>query len=267
MALDATPTPLAHRVKDITGEREKLALVIPTFHEAGNLQILLDRVRAALDGAGACYEILVVDDDSRDGTIELVSAIAAADPRVRLIVREGERGLSGAVLHGWHCTGAGILGVMDADLQHPPEMLPALLEAVHQGNDLVIGSRYAKGGGIGDWNPARHFLSAAAIWATWPLQQSHLRAHDPMSGFFLVRRECLDGIEFQKTGFKLLLEILVRGNLHSVREIPFSFGLRHAGHSKANMKVALDYAALLARLYRTRFGFGRRSHRTAETKG
>jgi len=266
MALDATLAPLVHRVKDITGAREKLALVIPTFREAGNLQVLLDRVRAALDGARVSYEILIVDDDSRDGTVELVSAIAAADPRVRLIVREGERGLSGAVLHGWQCTDAGILGVMDADLQHPPEMLPALLEAIHQGNDLVIGSRYAKGGKVGDWNPVRHFVSAAAIWVTWPVQQRHLRAHDPMSGFFLVRRECLDGIPFQKTGFKLLLEILVRGRMQSVCEIPFSFGLRHAGHSKANMKVALDYAVLLARLYRTRYGFGRRSHRTAESR-
>jgi dolichol-phosphate mannosyltransferase len=185
---------------------------------------------------------------------------------VRLVVREGERGLSGAVLHGWQCSGAGILGVMDADLQHPPEMLPSLLAAIYQGNDLVVGSRYAQGGKVDRWNPVRRFLSAAAIWATWPLQQRHLRVCDPMSGFFLVRRECLNGILFQKVGFKLLLEILVRGRLWSIREIPFSFGLRHSGQSKASMKVVLHHAVLLLRLYRERFVFERRSHRTAATE-
>ena len=267
IALDVTSTPALRRPNDITGERGKLALVIPTYREAGNLHALLNRVRTALDGAGACYEIVVVDDDSRDGTVEVVSAIAESDPRVRLVVREGERGLSGAVLQGWQCTSAGILGVMDADLQHPPELLPALLEAIQQGNDLVIGSRYVDGGKIGRWNPARHFVSAAAIWATRPLQQGHLRVCDPISGFFLVRRDCLNDIPFQKRGFKLMLEILARGRIQSVREIPFSFGLRHVGQSKANVKVALDYAALLARLYRERFGLEMRSQRAAETGG
>ena len=239
--------------------REKLALVIPTLCEAGNIGGLLDHVRSVLDPIEIPYEILVVDDDSHDGTGEVVSAIALEDPRVRLLVRKGERGLSGAVLFGWQRTDAAILGVMDADLQHPPELLPQLLAAIQAGRDLVIGSRYTPGGGLGEWNPARKFISAAAVWVTWPIQRAGIRAKDPMSGFFLVRRHCLEQVMFQPTGFKLLLDVLVRGRIQSIEEVPFVFGQRYRGASKANFKVAWEYAQLLARLYAGRFGFGRRA--------
>jgi len=234
---------------------QKMALTIPTLREAGNIPVLLDRVRAALDPLKIDYEILIVDDDSCDGTEEIVTAIAQKDPRVRLLVRKGQRGLSGAVLYGWANTSASIVGVMDADLQHPPELLPKLVASLQSGTDLVIGSRYTEGGGLGEWNPFRKLLSAAAVWVTLPIQRTGLRANDPMSGFFFVRRECLNGIAFQEEGFKLLLEILVRARLSSVREIPFAFGQRYRGASKANLKVAVDYGRLLARLYRSRFGF------------
>jgi dolichol-phosphate mannosyltransferase len=236
----------------------RLALVIPTLREAENIRGLLGHIRSVLDPVGIDYEIVVVDDDSRDGTEEIVSAIAADDPRVRLLVRKGERGLSGAVLYGWRHTDAAILGVMDADLQHPPELLPALIAAILAGNDLAIGSRYTEGGQLGKWNPVRKFLSAAAVWVTWPIQRAGIRAKDPMTGFFMVRRECLDQIEFQPTGFKLLLEVLVRGRIRSVAEVPFAFGSRYRGASKANFKVGWDYAKLLARLYASRFSLRRR---------
>jgi dolichol-phosphate mannosyltransferase len=235
----------------------KLALIIPALREAKNIGELLERVRAALDPAEIDYEIIVVDDDSRDGTEEIVFAIAQADARVRLLVRRGERGLSGAILYGWRHTDAPILGVMDADLQHPPELLPELIAAIYAGNDMVIGSRYVAGGRLGNWNVVRKFLSAAAVWATWPIQKPGMRAKDPMTGFFLVRRACIDGIEFQPTGFKLLLEILVRGRISSVKEVPLAFGLRARGASKANFKVGWDYAKLLVRLYAERFGLKR----------
>jgi len=237
----------------------KLALVIPTLCEAENICGLLDRIRSVLDPLGVSYELLVVDDDSCDGTAELVSAIAEEDPRVRLLVRKGERGLSGAILHGWQRTDAAILGVMDADLQHPPHLLPELLAAIFDERDIVIGSRYTPGGELGQWNIGRKFLSAAAVWVTWPLQSPRLRAKDPMSGFFLVRRRCLDQIRFQRTGFKLLLEILVRGRIESLAEIPFEFGQRFRGASKANIKVAVDYARLLARLYAGKYWRWKRS--------
>jgi dolichol-phosphate mannosyltransferase len=148
---------------------------------------------------------------------------------------------------------------MDADLQHPPELLPYLIEAMEEGRDLVIGSRYTPGGDLGQWNPMRRLLSAAAVWVTLPLQKKQLRAKDPMSGFFMVRRRCLPEATFQTSGFKLLLEILVRGEFESVKEVPFAFGLRYRGASKANCKVAWDYGRLLMRLYAGKLGFGVRA--------
>ena len=235
----------------------KLALVIPTLCEAGNIGHALCLAREALDPLHIDYEILVVDDDSCDGTGDVVTTIAETDPRVRLIVRKGERGLSGAVLDGWSQTDADVLGVMDGDLQHPAELLPVLYAAMAQGSDLAIGSRYTPGGELGGWNPMRKLLSAAAVWATWPLQRRRLRAKDPMSGFFLVRRSAVERIEFQRAGFKLLLEILVRARLASVEEVPFVFGSRFRGASKANFKVAWDYGKLLARLYVGKMGLRR----------
>ena len=232
--------------------RTKLCLTLPTLREAGNIAKSLDLARAVLDPTGLNYEILVVDDDSQDGTEEIVQAISLADPRVRVLIRRGERGLSGAILHGWENSEAEIFGVMDADRQHPAELLPKLVAAIDEGCDLAIGSRYADGGRLGDWSAVRKFLSAAAVWVTWPIQRGNVRAHDPMSGFFLVRRSAIQNIAFQRSGFKLLLEVLVRGRIRSVREVPFSFGLREQGASKANFRVAVDYARLLARLYAAR---------------
>ena len=237
---------------------EKLALVIPTLSEAENIGGLLRHVRSVLDPLDIPYEILVVDDESPDNTAEIVSAIALEDPRVRLLVRKGERGLSGAVLYGWKNTDATILGVMDADLQHPPELLPQLLAAIDSGRDLAIGSRYTHGGALGEWSRSRKFFSAAAVWVTWPIQRAHIHAEDPMSGYFMVRRRCLDHLVFQPTGFKLLLEILVRGHIQSVEEVPFVFGQRYRGASKANFKVAWDYALLLLRLYAGKLGLTKR---------
>jgi dolichol-phosphate mannosyltransferase len=235
----------------------KLAVVIPTLCEAENIGGLLNHVRSVLDQLSIAYEIVVVDDDSCDGTGAIVSAVANEDSRVRLLVRKGQRGLSGAVLYGWQHTDATILGVMDADLQHPPELLPALLEVMLSGRDLAIGSRYTEGGELGAWNPVRKLLSQAAVLATWPIQRVGLRAKDPMTGYFMIRRHCLADIPFQKSGFKLLLEILVRARIASVEEVPFVFGCRFRGASKANFKVAYDYALLLARLYAVRFSFRR----------
>jgi dolichol-phosphate mannosyltransferase len=196
--------------------------------------------------------VIVVDDDSRDGTEEVVSAAASEDARVRLLVRHGHRGLSGAVLQGWRHTDATILGAMDADCQHPPDILPNLIASIASGQDLAIASRYVHGSRPG-WNPIRQLLSFAAITAARPLQQVSARVTDPLSGFFLVRRQCIENILFQASGFKLLLEILVRGPLDRVEEIPFVFGARHAGRSKMSAKVAGDYLGLLGRLYWERF--------------
>jgi dolichol-phosphate mannosyltransferase len=257
--VDARPKVSSLTESEGAQTQEKMALVIPTLCEAENIGGLLNHLRSVLGPVGVPYEILVVDDDSNDGTGEVVSAISQQDPRVRLLVRKEQRGLSGAILHGWQNTDAAILGVMDADLQHPPELLPQLLAAILDGRDIAIGSRYTPGGEVGSWNPVRKLLSAAAVWVTWPLQKAGLRAKDPMSGFFLVRRQCLEQINFQRSGFKLLLEVLVRGRIRSVAEVPFAFGSRYRGASKAGFKVGWDYARLLARLYAVRCGLGSRA--------
>jgi dolichol-phosphate mannosyltransferase len=259
MPLVAEATPPRPIASGPLGAPERLALVIPTFREAGNIRTLLTHVGAVLAPMGVPYEILVVDDDSCDGTEEAVAAFAQEDARVRLVVRKGERGLSGAILDGWQRTDASILGVMDADLQHPPELLPELLASILSGRDLVIGSRYARSGCLGEWRGARKLISAGAVWVTWPLQKRRLAAKDPMSGFFLVRRRCVEEIMFQRRGFKLLLEILVRGRVQSVEEIPFRFGVRCQGSSKAGLKVAWEYGWLLAKLYFGRCTFWSRA--------
>jgi dolichol-phosphate mannosyltransferase len=235
----------------------RLAVVVPTLNEEGNIGALIERARTALDLEKIPFEIIVVDDDSSDQTAARVEAIAAQDSRVRLIVRKGERGLSGAILDGWRASTADVYGVIDADLQHPPEVLPSLYKAIVSGRDLAIGSRYAQGGGTGNWNFVRKFLSSAAIWASWPLFRRGVRAHDPMAGLFMVRRECVENIPFQRQGFKLLLDVLVRSRVRSLAEVPIDFGLRTADESKANMGVGIDYARLLVRLYARKLGIGR----------
>jgi dolichol-phosphate mannosyltransferase len=228
----------------------KLGLVVPTLNEAGNIPVLLDRIRESLTSTRIGYEILVVDDDSQDGTANVVKEYAKQDARVRLFVRKGARGLAGAVIHGWKQSDADLLGVIDADLQHPPEVLPSLVAPVLNGADITIASRYTSGNAVGEWNKFRLFVSRAGTLATAPLQRKDLRVKDPLSGFFVVRRECIDGLELQPEGFKILLEILVKGRIRKAIEVPFEFGNRHAGKSKADFKVALQYFTLLGKLSR-----------------
>lgn len=228
------------------------ALVIPTLNEAGNIDKALSQVTEALRETRFEYEIMVVDDGSTDGTVEEVRAWSKRDARIRLLSRTGERGLAGAVLHGWSQSQAAFLGVMDADLQHPPRLLPELLKQAERG-DIAIASRYVQGDGdaIKGWNPIRAAVSKLSTLAAVPLiSKRHLRVTDPMSGFFILHRTCIEGVTFQTSGFKLLLEVLVRGHIRKVREIPYHFGLRHAGHSKAGAAVAFHYLYLLSRLSR-----------------
>lgn len=231
----------------------KFALVVPTVNEAANLPVLFDRVREAMSQTDLIYEVIVVDDDSQDGTAEVVNKFSEIDPRIRLLIRRGQRGLAGAVIHGWQHTDADLLGVIDADLQHPPELLPMLIAGISDGNDIAIASRYVNGNGTGRWNAARLAVSRLGTLVSMPLQRRGVRVKDPLSGYFIVRRESIDGLNLQPAGFKILLEILVRGRIRSAVEVPFQFGVRYAGKSKADVKVAFDYFALLGRLSRDAF--------------
>jgi len=235
---------------------QKFGLVIPTLNKAGNIHVLLDRINAALEPLPIEHELIVVDDDSSDGTASVAHEYAAHDRRVKVLVRKRQKGLAGAVIHGWEHSDADLLGVIDADLQHPPEVLPALIEAVSKGADVAIASRYVKGNGVGEWNKFRLFVSRCGTLVTAPLQRN-VRVKDPLSGFFAVRRECIDNLKLQPEGFKILLEILVKGRIQKAVEVPFQFGIRHSGESKASVKVALQYFSLLGKLSRyALFGSG-----------
>jgi len=227
-----------------------LSLVVPTLNEAGNIDKLLTALTDALRETPYEYEIVVVDDGSTDGTVERVRDWTKRDARVRLFSRTGERGLAGAVLYGWSQSRANLLGVIDADLQHPPELLPELLKRTEHA-DIAIASRYARNQGTKGWNPLRAAVSRLSTLAAAPLiSKKNLQVTDPMSGFFVIRRRCIEGLTFQTTGFKLLLEILVRGRIRTVGEVPYQFGLRRAGRSKASASVAFHYLHLLGRLSR-----------------
>lgn len=226
------------------------AIVVPTLNETGNIDRVLSELTQALSATQYEYEIVVVDDESTDGTVEQVRNWTKRDPRIRLLSRAGKRGLAGAVLYGWSQSRANLLGVIDADLQHPPDLLPELLKAAGHA-DIAIASRYAQSDGTKGWNPLRAAVSRLSTLVAVPLiYKKNLGVTDPMSGYFVINRRCIEGITFQTTGFKLLLEILFRGRIRKAQEVPYRFGLRQAGRSKADATVAFHYLHLLGRLSR-----------------
>ncbi len=232
----------------MTSTAEKFALVIPTLNEAANIEPALARAVAGLSEVTTPWEILVVDDISEDETCGIVRRFSASEPRVHLLPPRGRRGLAGAITYGWANTTADLIGVMDADLQHPPELLPILVQQLLKGADVVIASRYLRPDSMADWSASRRIISRAGVLASKPVQRPNLKVADPLSGFFVLRRRCIEGIAFQTTGFKLLLEILARGRVKTVVEVPFKFAVRHGGASKANAMTAVHYFSLLCRL-------------------
>ena len=238
----------------------KLAIVVPTRYEVDNIRRLLTRIKDSVDPLGIRYELIVVDDNSNDGIERVVRELSHKDSRIRLLIREECRGLAGAIIHGWQNTDADVLGVIDADLQHPPEILPGLLKSIQSGADIAIGSRYAATDCRPKWNIFRSLVSQLATRMALPLQKPGIRVSDPMSGFFLVRRPCIQPLKLQPAGFKLLLEILVKGNIQSVAEVPFTFGQRCAGRSKASLPVMVDYLRLLMKLWMRQIWMSRGSN-------
>ncbi len=217
-----------------------LSLIIPTFNERDNIQPLYERVRGAL-GAEE-YEIIFVD-DSVDDTTREIAHLAAQDPRVRLLHRR-ERGLSTAVIAGFGAAQGDLVAVMDADLQHPPEILSQMLDAQRQRRaDLVVPSRYVEGGSPGGLDgPIRRMLSLGGrALAHLMLRESRVTT-DPMSGYFLATREAvLPLLGTRPKGFKILLELLVRGRVRRAVEVAYSFAERSANQSKLGWKTQVDY--------------------------
>jgi dolichol-phosphate mannosyltransferase len=225
----------------------RLSVVIPTFNERSNVHELLKRLEAALGPAG--WEAIFVDDDSADGTAAAVCEIARGDSRVRCLRRIGRRGLSSACIEGMLASSAPVIAVMDADLQHDEAILPGMLSEIEQGGaDVVVGTRYAAGGGTGEWNESRKVMSRFAT-KVGRLILKQTAVSDPMSGFFMLRREVLEGAVYRLSGlgFKILLDLLASSREPlKIAEVPYQFRNRFAGESKLDEMVVWEYAMLLA---------------------
>ena len=223
-----------------------LTIVVPTLNERDNIEPLIALLDAALPGM--TWEVMFVDDDSTDDTAKHVRALARADPRVRCIQRIGRRGLSTACIEGVLASSAPYVAVMDADLQHDEALLPRMLEILRtEPVDLVIGSRYAAGGGLGDWAANRARISQMGTTLAHLICKQDIS--DPLSGFFMCRRDIFESAvrRLSGQGFKILLDLVASspGPLR-IRELPFEFRTRQHGESKLDTLVVWEYFALLA---------------------
>ncbi|MCH7701634.1 MAG: polyprenol monophosphomannose synthase [Planctomycetes bacterium] len=231
-------------------EALSVSVVVPTYREAPNIQPLTERLFAALEAAGLQGELIVVDDNSQDGSAEKVEELSKRYP-VRIIVRTTQRGLSSAVLAGFADARNDIMICMDADLQHPPEAVPSMVAILSEDQaDFVLGSRYVDQGAIvGDWSLMRRVNAFGARLLARPL--TNLR--DPMSGFFGIHRATFENAaRLDPIGYKIGLEMLVKGRCRRSKEIPIEFAQRTAGESKLSLSEQLRYLRHLIRLYRFR---------------
>jgi dolichol-phosphate mannosyltransferase len=242
--------------------RPRISIIVPTINEAGNLEPLTARIAAAMGELS--YEILVIDDGSKDGTTEVCRELSHRHPLTLHVRPAPVAGLSGAVLYGFARAQGDILVVMDADLQHPPEALPTLIAPVLSGDaDFVIGSRRAPGGGIGrQWGAGRRLNSAIGRWLAVPLVGA---VRDPLSGFFALRRDTLgQASHLDALGYKIGLELLCKCPVRQVAEVPIDFGVRRVGRSKLTIRQQINYLRHLARLYRISCSASRRARIACE---
>jgi dolichol-phosphate mannosyltransferase len=227
-----------------------ISVIIPTYNESKNMPELLSAIDRVLAHANiADYEVLVMDDDSPDGTAKLVGELAI--PRIRAVNRRGKpRGLAEAVMDGFREAKGDIWCVMDADLSHPPEVLPRLAEAIDQGALVAVGSRYVKGGGVKNWPWKRRMASRVACAAANLVTP----VRDATSGFFMVRRSAMEGVVLSPQGFKIGLEVFVKARHGGkIREIPFIFKDRTRGSSKLGGLVVRQFFVQLRRLWTDKF--------------
>lgn len=229
-----------------------VSIIVPTYREVENLPRLIPQAAAALSDRGWNWEIIVIDDNSPDGTRELLAQLSLQWPQLRYRIRDTDRGLSSAVLAGLAMAHYEYLLVMDADLSHPPESIPALIEPLLQDKaEFTIGSRYVTGGKTEDWGRFRWINSAVATLLSRPFTKS---VRDPMAGFFaLPRRLYLAADELNPIGYKIGLELIVKCHVTKVVEVPIVFRNRLHGESKLTIKEQFRYLEHLSRLYDFQF--------------
>ncbi|ACB53963.1 dolichyl-phosphate-mannose synthase [Crocosphaera subtropica ATCC 51142] len=228
----------------------KLSLVLPTYNEADNIQSIVEILSNILDQSiPGEYELIVVDDNSPDETWKLALELTPQYPQLRVMRRTEEKGLSTAVIRGWQVARGKILAVIDADLQHPPEVLTQLLEEIEKGADLALASRHVEGGGVSEWSIIRRFLSRGAqMLGLLILPEVISRLSDPMSGYFMVRRSAIIGRSLSPVGYKILIEVAARGRIRWIGEAGYVFRERQAGESKVTWKQYIEYIQHLLRL-------------------
>jgi len=222
-----------------------ISVVVPTYNEAATVPQLAARLGGAL--AGRDWELVVVDDGSPDGTAEAAAALAPALP-VRVVRRAGKLGLASAVVAGFAAARGDTLVVMDADLSHPPEVVPRLVDALADGTDLAVGSRYVQGGGTVDWPLRRRIVSRVACL----MGNLLVPVRDATSGFFALRRAVVEGVRLDPIGFKIGFEVIARGRYGRVVEVPYTFRDREAGRSKFGTREVVNYGVQLVNVARDR---------------
>lgn len=232
------------------GTPKLLSVIVPTFNEAPNIVELLTRLTRLLDEPfGDRYEIIVVDDDSPDRTWELAERLTGRCPGLRVLRRATEHGLSTAVIRGWQAARGEVLCVIDADLQHPPDITLALHAVIASGADMAVASRHLAGGGVSDWSLFRRIISRTAQLIGLVILPGVVgRVSDPLSGYFMIRRSAIEGVELNPLGYKILIEVLARGKFPWIGEVPYIFHERAHGGSKATARVYVDYLRHLLRL-------------------
>ena len=226
-----------------------LSVVVPTYKESENIGLFIEALCKSLDPVlPGAYEIVVMDDDSPDGTLDVAAIVADTRSHVRLVKRVNKRELSTAVIRGWQLARGQALSTINADFQHPPELIAQLYQLI-QTNDLVVASRYCQGGGVGNWSISRRILSrGATLMGQIILPQVYNRVTDPLSGCYMFRRKAVENVELNPLGYKSLIEILVRGRIRTIAEFPYQMRERERGSSKATGARSLDYIKQLLRL-------------------
>lgn len=219
-----------------------ISIIVPTYNEKDNIKMLISVIHSVLNGLN--YELIVVDDNSPDGTADIAEKLSKEYP-IRILKRDGKLGLASAILHGFRNAKGDVLGVIDADLQHPPEYMKYFIGTINDGYDIVIGSRYVEGGKIEGWDKFRSMISKGAIVLCKPLTN----IKDPMSGYFFIKKDVIKDTIFSSIGYKLLLEILVKGSYKNVKEVPYTFKIREFGNSKLTIDEYINYIKLLYHLY------------------
>ncbi|MGD0329268.1 MAG: glycosyltransferase family 2 protein [Nitrososphaeria archaeon] len=233
----------------------KLSIIVPTYNEKENLENLVSKVFASLEGLD--FELIIVDDNSPDGTGKLADQISSRYQKVKVVHREGKMGLGTAILDGIKVSEGDFVSVIDADLQHPPDLLRSMFVKAESGTDIVIASRYIEGGRIEGWSFVRRIISKGAIWLSHLLLKKTRNVKDTQSGYFIFRKNVIENVTLTTRGFKLLIEILVKGKYSTVAEIPYTFKPRLAGESKMKASEIIDYIKQLVTLSDFRaFKFG-----------